>query len=455
MDDPIIQWIRQEGGMVHDSLAIRELYPGNRSVYAVNDIPVGERLFSIPDQCCFTGLVKNYSVLLNHSLYDSMDFINRPCTMVQLRYLFLLCYEYSLGERSYFRLWFRGVPIYDQMKNHPFYRLNDRKVESLCHFHSKYGAKLKLILQEIRSYHREIVRLNNKYDLINENETPITEDLISWLYILTVSRRWSMNNTDYIIPFADMLQSSNHTRMILESQQINENDKSMGFKSHSMWSKEAYQKNDEVSHRYCFKMLDPTYTWFFYGYVHSEAVDENNNTLTYPITHFKFDNMLPYWKYYHENRKFDTNLFGKQNNCQLLITHKDDINIFLSVFRVNQFNHEDYLIIRDRILNNSNTELGIKEQENLWWSMIEEYAQNKILTLSNEIRAVSAFFRLLKQELENLQCMNQEYEPDEDVINPDLVKSLKKVNLKQINIIESMINKVKKYYMSLVIDLTD
>jgi hypothetical protein len=190
----LIEWIRENGGYISDSLSIL-CDKNGRSVVANCEIDEGEELFKIPESVLM-GSNETYV----RERWEGSNITNETVHVVTL-----------LVEKekpdSFYKPYIDFLPSREEFDEHPvIQRMNTDKCDFIV-------TPLWNICSETVTF------IKNEYSKVSSlnDETPLLENLVfeefCWGYIVYLTRAWSEHG---LVPFADLLNHSEAANSIEE-----------------------------------------------------------------------------------------------------------------------------------------------------------------------------------------------------------------------------------------------
>jgi hypothetical protein len=184
----LCNWITKNGGFVNPKLQLSDGQYG-RTVIATEKIE-NEKTFEISDNLILNAKTSGLNI-------PELGF--RYSTIVSL------LIEYK-KPNSFWKEYLELLPHFNEFKNHPVFIYSQGKFPT---FSEGVHQKVKTLYDEFLQLYNFFVNYNREWKIIES----FTYDEFFWAYLCGITRMW----TDIgLVPFADLLQHSNESNMILD-----------------------------------------------------------------------------------------------------------------------------------------------------------------------------------------------------------------------------------------------
>jgi hypothetical protein len=184
----LCNWIRNNGGSINQNLQLQNGQFG-RTVIATQRIE-NERIFEIPN-----------NLILNAKTSG----LNIPELGFRYSTIISLLIEYK-KPNSFWKEYLELLPHFNEFKNHPIFIYSQGKFPT---FSDTIHQKIKILYDEFLQLYNFFVNYNREWKVVES----FTYDEFFWAYLCGITRMWTEIG---LVPFADLLQHSNESNMVLE-----------------------------------------------------------------------------------------------------------------------------------------------------------------------------------------------------------------------------------------------
>jgi hypothetical protein len=173
----LIDWIKNNGGYIDDTIYIEIIEDGNRTMKVSQNRSIGDILIKIPKKCTITtDETEEFHLKISHKLLQ----------------------EFSKGDESFYKDYLNILPSLNQFSTHPFYKYTDmKKIENISNYVYNY----------LNRFHISVDYFYENY-VKNDEHLPNEFKTIEWckyVLILNSTRAWG---TYGFVPVIDMIQHS-------------------------------------------------------------------------------------------------------------------------------------------------------------------------------------------------------------------------------------------------------
>lgn len=184
----LCNWIRNNGGAINQNLQLQDGQYG-RTVISTQRIE-NERIFEIPN-----------NLILNAKTSG----LNIPDLGFRYSTIISLLIEYK-KPNSFWKEYLELLPHFNEFKNHPVFIYSQGKFPT---FSETIHQRVKTLYDEFLQLYNFFVNYNREWKIIES----FTYDEFFWSYLCGITRMWTEIG---LVPFADLLQHSNDSSMILD-----------------------------------------------------------------------------------------------------------------------------------------------------------------------------------------------------------------------------------------------
>jgi len=309
----LIKWIIENGGFVHNKIAIKYDSSENRFLYASEKIDKNELLIKIPEKCVINGN--------KIKMVPKGDLINASDEMCRL--ITLLYETYVQKDKSFFYPYISLLPT--SFKYHPMKQFDETRIETYNNISKNITTKISELINNFKKIVKELIDINKTINILPEDVLNIEN--IEWGYLVLHTRQW----TDGLFPVADLFQHSESSSMYLNT--IKDN---IGNEFKGMILQNDINTNDIIYDNYGVK--DDIILFITYGFIDNP---DNNK-----FRNFGLDLSVK------GNASIPIELFKKvlleqyiMNNKRYFITNDGFSNTLIELFRIISIDNNDIKLI--------------------------------------------------------------------------------------------------------------
>jgi hypothetical protein len=197
----LCDWITHHGGFVNPKLKIEQTEKFGRSIIATQQLEVGEELFKLPKELHLnpetTGLSK-------YNLSEHFEY--RDQVVISLLYE---CQNTNTKWRPYVLL----LPQLKDFESHPMIIFYQNKFPN---FSQDILNRVSTLYQSFNNFYVKLQHYNSQVNKIF-NVVPNFNECI-WAFLTVITRMWANAG---LVPYADMLQHSNDSKIYLDTIGVN------------------------------------------------------------------------------------------------------------------------------------------------------------------------------------------------------------------------------------------
>jgi hypothetical protein len=197
----LCDWITHHGGFVNHKLKIEQTEKFGRSIIATQQLEAGEELFKLPKELQLnpetTGLSK-------YNLGEHFEY--RDQVVISLLYE---CQNPNTKWRPYVLL----LPQLKDFESHPIVIFYQNKFPN---FSQDILSRVSTLYQSFNNFYVKLQHYNSQVNKIF-NVVPNFNECI-WAFLTVITRMWANAG---LVPYADMLQHSNDSKIYLDTIGVN------------------------------------------------------------------------------------------------------------------------------------------------------------------------------------------------------------------------------------------
>lgn len=210
----LINWVLGEGGTVNDKVAVREVSPGNRELYAQDEIKSGDLLLSIPVKICIT----TGGAFAGEDVFKEVTFNSSLSKMTAA-----LMYHLRVKQGgSKYAPYLASLPSPAQFDYHPLVRLFKEPIEKGQELAEKWAKINKSATEKIVMHHQTVISIFRElHPVFSAIGIEIDLGFVLYCYLIGHTRQWGGLSVEgaeggpTLVPLMDLAQHSNSSKTFL------------------------------------------------------------------------------------------------------------------------------------------------------------------------------------------------------------------------------------------------